>query len=82
MDLMVYDPGTQKKVTIDVKGLKNTTDWIMPNNPCQGSDHFYVLVTFKNKFGDLEEIPEVYTLPSEQITKLCACWLEEKKLKQ
>jgi len=74
IDLMVYDPETQKTVTIDVKGLKNKTNWIMPKNPSERPDHFYVLVTFKNRFIDLDKIPEVYTLPSEQIRKLWVDW--------
>jgi hypothetical protein len=81
IDLIVYDPQTQKKATIDVKGLKNMTDWIMPKSPSKRSDHFYILVTFKNKFGSVDELPEVYTLPSEQVTKLWVSWVGREEVK-
>ncbi len=69
IDLLVYDPETQKQITIDVKGLKNTTNWVMPRKLSERDDHFFVLVTFKNRFDDLDTIPEVYTIPSRKVTK-------------
>lgn len=81
IDLIVHDPETQKTAFIDVKGLKNTTNWIMPKNPSQRPDHFYVLVTFKNKLDDFECTPEVYTLPSEQVTKLWVNWVGRENVK-
>lgn len=81
IDLIVLDPQTKKTVTLDVKGLKNTTNWIMPKNPLENEGHFYVLVTFKNKISDLDEIPEVYTLPSEQVTKLWISWIGREEVK-
>ena len=80
IDLIVHDPQTHDTVTVDVKGLKNTTNWVMPKNPCQRPDHFYILVTFKNKFGDLDSVPEVYTLPSEEVTKLWVPWVRKKSV--
>ena len=81
IDLMVFDPETKKQITIDVKGLKNTTDWIMPKKPSERPNHFYVLVTFKNKFSDIEETPEVYTLPSKQVKKLWVGWIGREEVK-
>lgn len=81
IDLIVYDPETQKTVTIDVKGLKNTTNWIMPKNLCQKPDHYYILVTFKNKLDDLDTIPEVYTLPCEKVPKLLRNWVGREDVK-
>jgi hypothetical protein len=75
IDLMVYDPRTQDTVTIDVKGLKTTTDWIMPTKlPEKIARHFYVLVTFKNRIKDLDEIPEIYTIPRDQVPNLLEHW--------
>ena len=81
IDLMVYDPETQKEITIDVKGLKNTTNWVMPKNLSERDAHFFVLVTFKNKFSDLDAIPEVYTIPSKKVTKLWTGWSGNPKVK-
>ena len=81
IDLIVLDPQTKKTVTLDVKGLKNTTNWIMPKNLSQRPNHFFVLVTFKNKFDDFECTPEVYTLPSEQVTKYWVNWVRREDVK-
>ena len=81
IDLMVYDPETRKEITIDVKGLKNTTNWVMPKNPSERDDHFFVLVTFQNKFSDLDTIPEVYTIPSKKVTELWTGWSGKPKVK-
>jgi hypothetical protein len=62
-----------KIVTIDVKGLKNTTNW--PLNPKRiKPDHFYVLVTYKNNFGDIETHPEVFVIPSGEIKRVLGSW--------
>jgi hypothetical protein len=53
----------------------------MPKNPSKRHDHFYVLVTFKNKISDLDEIPEVYTLPSKQIRKLWVGWAGKEEVR-
>jgi hypothetical protein len=81
IDLIVLDPETKKTVTLDVKGLKNTTNWIMPRNLLENPNHFYVLVTFKNKISDLNEIPEVYTLPSKQVKKIWVGWIGRDEVK-
>jgi len=81
IDLIVYDPQTHDTVTVDVKGLKNTTNWVMPKNPCQRPDHFYILVTFKNKISDLDSVPEVYTLPSEEVTRLWVPWVRREDVR-
>ena len=76
IDLIVYDPTSRKTVTIDVKGLKNKTNWPMPNE--EGlrprPDHFFVLVTFKDKMRELETKPEVYTIPSTTVRRLWKSW--------
>lgn len=37
-------------------------------------DHFYILVTHKDKFNDLNTIPEVYIIPSKEIGSLVTNW--------
>lgn len=81
IDLIVYDPETNKKITIDVKGLKNTTDWIMPKNPSQRSDHFYILVSFKNRISELDTLPEVYVIPAQQVTQLWVGWVGKEEVR-
>ena len=76
IDLIVYDEKTKKTVTIDVKGLKGTTNWPMPNNEklAERSTHFYALVTFKNKTEKLDLSPEIYIVPSSRVKKIWSDW--------
>jgi len=56
IDLIVINPTNGKTITIDVKGLKNKSNW--PLTPqLKRKDHFYVLVNYCNKFNDLDLNP-------------------------
>ncbi len=72
IDLFVAHPDG-RTVTIDVKGLKNTTNWPMPSRPPRAV-HFYALVTYRNRFTDLGEPPEVFVIPSREVPRLCTPW--------
>ena len=62
-----------RKASIDVKSLKNTTNW--PFTPGhKAHDHFYVLVCYHNKYSDLTTSPEVYVVPSAEIGGLLEEW--------
>lgn len=72
IDLMVANPDG-KVVTIDVKGLKNTTNW--PLTPKINSPtHFFVLVSYRNRFQDITSAPEVFVVPSAEVPKLLTQW--------
>jgi hypothetical protein len=72
IDLLVSNE-EGKKVSIDVKGLKNTTNWVI-NPKLKRKDHFFVLVCFKNKFLNLTAVPEVFVVPSLEIDKILESW--------
>lgn len=72
IDLIVVHPDG-RTVTIDVKGLKNTTNWPLKPKLISKS-HFFVLVSYKNKFTDLDQNPEVFVVPSTEIKKILAPW--------
>lgn len=74
IDLVVIHPETKKTVTVDVKGLKNTTNWPMPRNPLIRKGHFYVLVSFKHRIKNLSFMPEVFVVPSKYVKKLWTPW--------
>ena len=73
IDLLVSN-SEGKKVSIDVKGLKNTTNWVV-NPKLKRKDHFYVLVCYKNKFHQVDLSPEVFVIPSLEIDKLLTEWV-------
>jgi predicted AAA+ superfamily ATPase len=62
-----------RTVTVDVKGLKNKTNW--PVKPKLISrNHFYVLVSYLNRFTDVQTQPEVFVIPSARIKRLLRFW--------
>jgi len=62
-----------RNITIDVKGLKNKTNW--PIKPkLKARSHFYIFVCFLDKINNLEVAPEVYVVPSLQIKKVLSKW--------
>jgi len=72
IDIVVVHPDG-RKASIDVKSLKNTTNW--PFTPGhKAHDHFYVLVCYHNKYSDLTTSPEVYVVPSAEIGGLLEEW--------
>lgn len=61
------DKGT---ITIDVKGMVSKTSWLLgTHKPEIITNHFYVLVTYLNKIGDINIKPESYILSSKEIQK-------------
>jgi hypothetical protein len=72
IDLIVAHPDG-RTITIDVKGLKNTTNW--PLKPIlKSKNHFYVLVSYRNKFGNLQSPPDVFIIPSLEVENMLTPW--------
>jgi hypothetical protein len=72
IDLIVAHPDGNI-ITIDVKGLKNRTNW--PLKPkLTSKTHYFALVGYNNKFQDLSNAPEVFIIPSLDIDKLLQKW--------
>ena len=73
IDLMVAHPDG-RVVTIDVKGLKNTTNW--PLKPkLKSRTHFFVLVSYRNRIADVSTLPLVYVIPSTVIDRFLTKWV-------
>lgn len=62
-----------KLISIDVKGLKNTTNFPMKVKRDKKT-HFFVLVSYKNKIGDLSKRPVCFIVPSREAKKLLRTW--------
>ena len=72
IDLIVAHPDG-RTITIDVKGLKNKTNW--PLKPkLVTRNHFFVLVSYVNKFQDPASQPEVFVVPSVQVKSVLGGW--------
>lgn len=72
IDLIVAHPDG-RTVTIDVKGLKNKTNWPLAPKLIS-KNHFYVLVTYLNKFENVSSDPEVFVIPSTRVKSLLSRW--------
>jgi hypothetical protein len=57
-------------LTVDVKGLAGTTNWPVDNLREGRPGHFIAFVTFLGKIGDPSVMPEVYIVPSEEVSAL------------
>lgn len=66
---IVIDFGTHI-TTIDVKGIEGTTLWPMDNFGGQKPHHFIVLVSFVKKIDNPSVLPEVYIVPSADVSSL------------
>jgi hypothetical protein len=72
IDLFVGDQ-RGRVIPIDVKGLKNTTNW--PVKPkLISKTHYFILVCYKNKFNEPSSAPEVFIIPSRKINPLLGKW--------
>src|SRR6266404_4458628 len=57
-------------VTIDVKGLAGSTNWPVDNLRGGRKNHFIVFVTFLGSIRDPSLVPEVYVVPSEEVSSI------------
>ena len=57
-----------KSISIDVKAVRGYTSFIV-NNVSASKDHFIVFVSYKNKFEEVQTIPEVFIVPSSEVVK-------------
>ena len=57
-------------LTVDVKGLAGRTNWPVDNLTEGRKRHFIAFVTFLGKIEDPAVLPEVYIVPSEEVSDL------------
>lgn len=68
-DITVNKDG--KALTIDVKGLQSTGDFILGNheNTFQDKNHFFIFVYYKD-FKSVSTMPEFFVVPAVEISEL------------
>jgi hypothetical protein len=66
--VIVRDRG--RALTLDVKGLAGMTSWPVDKVGAGSPDHFLVLVGYAGRIADPRVVPEVYIVPSQQLTEL------------
>ena len=64
----IFVANESRTITIDVKGLEKRYDWPADNiRMLEGSQHFYVLVSFEGKISDPQAIPSAWIIPANQL---------------
>lgn len=58
-----------KSISIDVKAVRGYTSFIV-NNVSASKNHYIVFVSYRNRFEEVQTIPEVYIVPSSEVIKL------------
>jgi hypothetical protein len=56
-----------KQVTVDVKGLRDKSCFIVNNMPVSKENHYIIFISFLNKMADPKSLPEVYVVPVENL---------------
>ena len=69
VDIIVNNKGVA--MTIDVKGLKSSRDFVIGNYMESKDDknHFYIFVYYSN-FENVKENPELYVVPATEISAI------------
>jgi len=67
VDIIIEKPN--QLLTIDVKGLKDSSCFPIDNWTKKNKNHFIAFVTFNKKIADTSYNPEVYIVPSSELEK-------------
>ena len=67
VDIMVATKNN-RNITIDVKGVAGKFDWPADNiRTTKDNYHFYALLSFEGKIGDVQLTPSIWVIPSTKI---------------
>ncbi len=66
-------------ISIDVKSVRGYSSLVV-NNVLVKKDLFVVFVIYNNKFEDLAVEPEIYIVPSVELSKLISHFKKEKRI--
>ncbi|MCW6159526.1 MAG: hypothetical protein LVQ95_00345 [Candidatus Micrarchaeales archaeon] len=55
---------------MDVKGLRDKSEFLLGNDYSERQGHYYIFVSFLNEFGDTQKQPAVYVVPAQRISAL------------
>jgi hypothetical protein len=81
VDLVALRPDDGQTATLDVKSIKNKTNWPLTlRGPVPKGHHFYVFVSYADKFtSDPSSTPEVWVVPAKDIAALLRPWSKASK---
>jgi hypothetical protein len=70
---------TGRTLSVDVKSVQGYSSLVV-NNVRPSQEHFIVFVVYNNRFQDLKAIPDVYVVPSEDVSKLQSTFASQKRM--
>ena len=75
LDLLAANPEDNRTATLEVKSLKNKTNWpIRERSVVVAKNHFYVLVGYEDRWDRPDASPRVWVIPSAKIRSLLEPW--------
>ena len=66
-------------LSIDVKSVRGYSSLVV-NNVESKLDHYIVFVIYNNKFDDLTSVPEIFIVPSIELSNITEIYGEEKRV--
>ena len=78
-DIRVIDPATGIASSVDVKAVKGYSSLII-NNVKADSGHYIVFVTFNKKLDDPTYMPDIYVVPSNDVSAITEDYNGEKRV--
>lgn len=74
---VVHSP--EQTISIDVKAVRGYSSLVV-NNITASAHHFLAFVIYNNKFEQLETIPEVFIVPSNDVAAITKHFKEERRV--
>lgn len=66
-------------LSIDVKSVRGYSSLVV-NNVESKPNHFIIFLIYNNKFGNLTESPDLFIVPSVELSKITTPYHEEKRV--
>ena len=80
VDLIAVRPRDGKTATLDVKSIKNRTNWPLTlRGAVPPGRHFYAFVSYMNQYEDPNTVPDVWIVPARDLKGLLKPWSRASK---
>jgi len=69
----------EQTITIDVKAVQGYSSLIV-NNVSSKHNHYIIFLIYNNKFEDISVLPDIYVVPSADISKIEKIFKDQKRV--
>jgi hypothetical protein len=75
LDIIAANPTDNRTATIEVKSLKNKTNWPLTlHDEVVKRRHFYALVGYSDRWEEPNVLPDVWVIPASAIRRFLVPW--------